>query len=259
MQNINYLDITSKLPKLGAKKLYFSLDISAYDGVRLLILQKLFLIDGLRKRYLKDRDIALLIKINSYFLQINTLINSFDFIFDKLIVAKFNKLLGEILPLLGSIESFKKDKNHKFKELLNDIERYFDSGFESFCFELEIFLYDTHSFYCASNSLISHSASYAIRKKIVNLRQNIRAKSALKSNLLQELSMLTNIFLELFKLDKFDSKLSKITNLYIKYKNINEKNIKKNLKKELNKKLKKFDKKLSNQSKKLKSHYQKDN
>ena len=71
--------------------------------------------------------------------------------------------------------------------------------------------------------------------------------------------MLTNIFLELFKLDKFESKLSKITNLYIKYKNINEKNIKKNLKKELNKKLKKFDKKLSNQSKKLKSHYQKDN
>ena len=139
MQNINYLDITSKLPKLGAKKLYFSLDISAYDGVRLLILQKLFLINELRKRYLKDRDIALLIKINSYFLQINTLINSFDFIFDKLIVAKFRKLLSEILPLLGSIESFKKDKNHKFKELLNDIERYFDSGFESFCFELEIF------------------------------------------------------------------------------------------------------------------------
>ena len=42
MQNINYLDITSKLPKLGAKKLYFSLDISAYDGVRLLILQNLY-------------------------------------------------------------------------------------------------------------------------------------------------------------------------------------------------------------------------
>ncbi len=96
MQNISYLEITSKLPKLGDKKLYFGVDISAYDGVRLLILQKLFLINELRKLYLKDKDFTLLIKISEHLIAINVLINSFDFIFDKLVVAKFNKLLSQL-------------------------------------------------------------------------------------------------------------------------------------------------------------------
>lgn len=256
MQNISYLEITSKLPKLGSKKLYFGVDITAYDGIRLLILQRLFLIDNLRKLYLKDRDIGLLIKINENLTVISILINSFDFIFDKLIVAKFNKLLSEILSLLSQIKSSENQQDIKFKELLTQIESYFDKKFESLCFEFEIFLYDTHSFYCVLDDLMPSCAAYAIRKKIVNLRQSIR--DSIKSDLFQELLTLTRIFLELFNMGKFELKLTKIVNLKSKYQNANQRDIKVTLKKELEKKVKKFDKKLSKMSKKLKPHYKKE-
>lgn len=259
MQNLNYLEITSKLPKLGAKKLYFGVDVAAYDGVRLLILQKLFLINELRKLYLKDRDISLLARISEHLVAINLLINSFDFVFDKSTIAKFNRLLSGILPTLNRFYTFFAIKNDLIlKDDLEQIRSYFDDGFESLCFELEIFLYDTHSFYCVLGSSISACSAYAIRKKIVNLRQNIKAKNGLKSNLFSELLILVATFEELFNIAKFRLKLAKIATLQAKYKIADKKSDKKFLKKELNKKLSKFDKKLSKISKKLKPHYQKE-
>lgn len=254
MQNISYLEITSKLPKLGNKKLYFGVDISAYDGVRLLILQKLFLINELRKLYLKDKDFTLLIKISEHLIAINVLINSFDFIFDKLVVAKFNKLLGDILPAVSRVYHTLSKKNIELHDDLIQIDSYFDNGFESLCFELEIFLYDTHSFYCVLNSSMHSCAAYVIRKKIVNLRENIKDKNVLKSNLLYELLVLVDIFEELFHMGKFRLKLAKISAFKDKYRYADKKSIKK----ELNKKLSKFDKKLSKISKKLKPHYKKE-
>ena len=258
MQNINYLEITSKLPKIGNKMLYFGIDISAYDGVRLLILQKLFLIDGLRKLYQKDKNSAILAIIGKHLIQINCLINSFDFIFDKLVVIKFSKLLDQILPLfehLGQI--LKRQNNSELKDILAQIQIYFENKFQSLCFELEIFLYDTHSFYCIKEWKISSSSAYAIRKSIVNLRQEIKTKTALNSNTLSELFVLVNTFYQIFGLTKFEQKLSKITNLVYKFKKPNQKNSK-SINKELNKKLKKFDKKLAKISKKLKPYYQKE-
>lgn len=258
MQNISYLEITSKLPKLGNKRLYFGVDISGYDGVRLLILQKLFLIDGLRKLYQKDKNIAILTTIGKHLIQINCLINSFDFIFDRLIVVKFSKLLGQILPLFERLSQISKSQNEtEFKDILAKIQLYFDNDFQSLCFELEIFLYDTHSFYCIKEWKISSSSAYAIRKNIINLRQEIRAKTALNSNTLGELFILINAFYQIFGMVKFEQKLSKITNLIYKFKKSNQKDSKP-IKKELNKKLAKFDKKLAKISKKLKPHYQKE-
>ena len=258
MQNISYLEITSKLPKLGNKRLYFGVDISGYDGVRLLILQKLFLIDGLRKLYQKDKNIAILTTIGKHLIQINCLINSFDFIFDRLIVVKFSKFLGQILPLFERLSQISKSQNEtEFKDILAKIQLYFDNDFQSLCFELEIFLYDTHSFYCIKEWKISSSSAYAIRKNIINLRQEIRAKTALNSNTLGELFILINAFYQIFGMVKFEQKLSKITNLIYKFKKSNQKDSKP-IKKELNKKLAKFDKKLAKISKKLKPHYQKE-
>ena len=77
--------------------LYFGIDISAYDGVRLLILQKLFLIDGLRKLYQKDKNNAILAIIGKHLIEINCLINSFDFIFDKLKKYKLQELIDDIV------------------------------------------------------------------------------------------------------------------------------------------------------------------
>lgn len=238
--------------------LYFGIDISAYDGVRLLILQKLFLIDGLRKLYQKDKNSAILAIIGKHLIQINCLINSFDFIFDKLVVIKFSKLLDQILPLfehLGQI--LKRQNNSELKDILAQIQIYFENKFQSLCFELEIFLYDTHSFYCIKEWKISSSSAYAIRKSIVNLRQEIKTKTALNSNTLSELFVLVNTFYQIFGLTKFEQKLSKITNLVYKFKKPNQKNSK-SINKELNKKLKKFDKKLAKISKKLKPYYQKE-
>lgn len=258
MQNINYLEITSKLPKIGNKMLYFGIDISAYDGVRLLILQKLFLIDGLRKLYQKDKNSAILAIIGKHLIQINCLINSFDFIFDKLVVIKFSKLLDQILPLFEHLGQILKGQNDsELKDILAQIQIYFENKFQSLCFELEIFLYDTHSFYCIKEWKISSSSAYAIRKSIVNLRQEIKAKTALNSNTLSELFVLVNAFYQIFGLTKFEQKLSKITNLVYKIKKSNQKDSK-SINKELNKKLKKFDKKLAKISKKLKPYYQKE-
>lgn len=258
MQNINYLEITSKLPKIGNKMLYFGIDISAYDGVRLLILQKLFLIDGLRKLYQKDKNSAILAIIGKRLIEINCLINSFDFIFDKLVVVKFSKLLDQILPLFEHLDQILKGRNDsELKDILAQIQIYFENGFQSLCFELEIFLYDTHSFYCIKEWKISSSSAYAIRKSIVNLRQEIKAKTALNSNTLSELFVLVNAFYQIFGLTKFEQKLSKITNLVYKFKKSNQKDSK-SINKELNKKLKKFDKKLAKISKKLKPYYQKE-
>lgn len=258
MQNINYLEITSKLPKIGNKMLYFGIDISAYDGVRLLILQKLFLIDGLRKLYQKDKNSAILAIIGKHLIQINCLINSFDFIFDKLVVIKFSKLLDQILPLFEHLSQILKGENDsELKDILAQIQIYFENKFQSLCFELEIFLYDTHSFYCIKEWKISSSSAYAIRKSIVNLRQEIKAKTALNSNTLSELFVLVNAFYQIFELTKFEQKLSKITNLVYKLKKSNQKDSK-SINKELNKKLKKFDKKLAKISKKLKPYYQKE-
>lgn len=258
MQNISYLEITSKLPKIGDKMLYFGIDISAYDGVRLLILQKLFLIDGLRKLYQKDKNSAILAIIGKHLIQINCLINSFDFIFDKLVVMKFSKLLDQILPLFEHLGQILKGQNDfELKDILAQIQIYFENKFQSLCFELEIFLYDTHSFYCIKEWKISSSSAYAIRKSIVNLRQEIKAKTALKSNTLSELFVLVNAFYQIFGLTKFEQKLSKITNLVYKFKKSNQKDSK-SINKELNKKLKKFDKKLAKISKKLKPYYQKE-
>lgn len=258
MQNINYLEITSKLPKIGNKMLYFGIDISAYDGVRLLILQKLFLIDGLRKLYQKDKNSAILAIIGKHLIQINCLINSFDFIFDKLVVIKFNKLLDQILPLFENLGQILKGQNDsELKDILAQIQIYFENKFQSLCFELEIFLYDTHSFYCIKEWKISSSSAYAIHKSIVNLRQEIKAKTALNSNTLSELFVLVNAFYQIFGLTKFEQKLSKITNLVYKFKKSNQKDSK-SINKELNKKLKKFDKKLAKISKKLKPYYQKE-
>jgi hypothetical protein len=122
---------------------------------------------------------------------------------------------------------------------------------------LEIFLYDTHAFYCIKEWKISSSSAYAIRKNIVNLRQEIKAKTALNSNTLSELFVLVNAFYQIFGLTKFEQKLSKITNLVYKFKKSNQKDSK-SINKELNKKLKKFDKKLAKISKKLKPYYQKE-
>lgn len=258
MQNISYLEITSKLPKIGDKMLYFGIDISAYDGVRLLILQKLFLIDGLRKLYQKDKNSAILTIIGKHLIQINCLINSFDFIFDKLVVIKFSKLLDQILPLFEHLDQILKGQNDsELKDILAQIQIYFENKFQSLCFELEIFLYDTHSFYCIKEWKISSSSAYAIRKSIVNLRQEIKAKTALNSNTLSELFVLVNAFYQIFGLTKFEQKLSKITNLVYKFKKSNQKDSK-SINKELNKKLKKFDKKLAKISKKLKPYYQKE-
>lgn len=258
MQNISYLEITSKLPKIGDKMLYFGIDISAYDGVRLLILQKLFLIDGLRKLYQKDKNSAILAIIGKHLIQINCLINSFDFIFDKLVVVKFSKLLDQVLPLFEHLGQILKEQNDsELKDILAQIQIYFENKFQSLCFELEIFLYDTHSFYCIKEWKISSSSAYAIRKSIVNLRQEIKAKTALNSNTLSELFVLVNAFYQIFGLTKFEQKLSKITNLVYKFKKSNQKDSK-SINKELNKKLKKFDKKLAKISKKLKPYYQKE-
>lgn len=258
MQNISYLEITSKLPKIGDKMLYFGIDISAYDGVRLLILQKLFLIDGLRKLYQKDKNSAILAIIGKHLIQINCLINSFDFIFDKLVVIKFSKLLDQVLPLFEHLGQILKEQNDsELKDILAQIQIYFENKFQSLCFELEIFLYDTHSFYCIKEWKISSSSAYAIRKSIVNLRQEIKAKTALNSNTLSELFVLVNAFYQIFGLTKFEQKLSKITNLVYKFKKSNQKDSK-SINKELNKKLKKFDKKLAKISKKLKPYYQKE-
>ena len=258
MQNISYLEITSKLPKIGNKMLYFGIDISAYDGVRLLILQKLFLIDGLRKLYQKDKNNAILAIIGKHLVQINCLINSFDFIFDRLVVVKFSKLLDQILPLFERLGQILKGQNDsELKDILAQIQLYFENEFQSLCFELEIFLYDTHAFYCIKEWKISSSSAYAIRKSIVNLRQEIKAKTALNSNTLSELFVLVNAFYHIFGLTKFEQKLSKITNLVYKFKKSNQKDSK-SINKELNKKLKKFDKKLAKISKKLKSYYQKE-
>ena len=231
--------------------LYFGIDISAYDGVRLLILQKLFLIDGLRKLYQKDKNSAILAIIGKHLIQINCLINSFDFIFDKLVVIKFSKLLDQVLPLFEHLGQILKGQNDsELKDILAQIQIYFENKFQSLCFELEIFLYDTHSFYCIKEWKISSSSAYAIRKSIVNLRQEIKAKTALNSNTLSELFVLVNAFYQIFGLTKFEQKLSKITKS-------NQKNSK-SINKELNKKLKKFDKKLAKISKKLKPYYQKE-
>ena len=90
MQNISYLEITSKLPKIGNKMLYFGIDISAYDGVRLLILQKLFLIDGLRKLYQKDKNSAILAIIGKHLVQINCLIALILYLIDLLLLNLAN-------------------------------------------------------------------------------------------------------------------------------------------------------------------------